>query len=47
MDDTRHGICLLDTARVFQTQGVKANVVLTTRAMASAFRTRSVRAFAY
>jgi len=47
MDDVRHGICLLDAACVFRTQGVKANVVRTTRAMASAFRTRSVRAFAY
>jgi len=26
-DDTRHGICILDAARVFWTQGVKANVV--------------------
>jgi len=45
--DACHGICLLDEARVFRTQGVKAKVVWTTRAMASAFRTRSVRAFPF
>ena len=45
MDDACHDIFLLDAARVFWTQGVKANVVRTTRARASAFR--SVWAFAY
>ena len=56
-DDTHHGICLpdedcqgiclLNTARVFRTQNVKANVDRTIRAMASAFRMRSVRAYAF
>jgi len=53
-DDAHHGICipdeecqcilLQDTARVLQMQSVKANVVQTMCAMASAFGTRSVRA---
>ena len=47
MDDARHDIYLLDTARVFRMKGVKANVVRTMRARASAFQTRSVWAFAY
>ena len=40
-------ICLLNAARVLQTQNVKANVFRTTHAMASAFQTRNVRAFAF
>ena len=40
------GICHPDAARVLQTQSVKANVVRTTHATASAFWTRSVRPFA-
>jgi len=54
-DDSSHGICLLDEdcqgifltdgAHVFQTQSVAAKGVQTMRAMAYAFRTRSVRAY--
>ena len=56
-DEGCQGICLLNAARVlqtqnvkanfFQTQSVKANVVRTTRATGSALRTRTVRAFPF
>ena len=41
------GICRLNAARVLQAQNVKANVFWTTYAMASAFKMRSVSAFAF
>jgi len=57
LDDARHGICLPDedrksiylrnAARAFLRQNVNANVDRMTRATASAFRTRSVRVFAF
>jgi len=43
-DEEYQGIFLSDGAHVFQTQSVMAKGVQMTRAMAYAFRTRSVRA---
>jgi len=44
-DEEYQGIFLTDGAHVFQTQSVTAKGVWTTRAMAYAFRTRSVRVY--
>jgi len=46
-DEGCQGIGLLNAARVLQTQTVKANVFQTIHGAASAFQTRSVRAFAF
>jgi len=56
-DDARHGICLpdedcqgiclLNAVRILRTQNVKLNIDQMTRATASAFQMRSVRAFTF
>jgi len=47
LDEGCQGICLLNAAHVLQMQNVKANVLRTTHATASAFPMRSVRTFAF
>ena len=47
LDEKCQGICLLDAARVLYLQSVKANVIRTTHAMASAFQMKSVSAFGF